>query len=254
MIKHMNISRLLSIALMVLLTLVTALSAAPRLVIPETTFNFGLVPQNSKIAHVFWLYSKGDDSLVILKVTPGCGCTQAPLEKSALAVGDSTRLEVIFNTKHYTGQISKRPRIDTNEGPPEKSVQIDCEVMLRPDSTYPVIIKPYKLDISQFGEKVRDQMKFSISNVSDKPFELSVVSAPTELLVATVPKRIEAGQSVEASVKLQPDALTKEFEKSITIQLSDEKSTRFTIPVKRALRLPGDTTQAASSPAPSPGH
>ena len=46
-------------------------SAAPRLTIPESAFNFGYVPQNSKISHVFWLYSTGDDSLKILKVVPG---------------------------------------------------------------------------------------------------------------------------------------------------------------------------------------
>jgi hypothetical protein len=49
----------------------SAAFAAPRIVIPETTFNFGYVPQNSKIAHVFWLYSQGEDTLQILKVVPG---------------------------------------------------------------------------------------------------------------------------------------------------------------------------------------
>ena len=65
------------------------------------------------------------------------------------------------------------------------------------------------------------------------------------------------GTGLEVSSKEEDVLLTdlkKEFEKSLTIQLSDEKLTRFTIPVKRALRLPGDTTQAASTPAPSPGH
>lgn len=51
--------------------LVSAVSAAPRLVIEEEEFNFGYVPQNSKISHVFWLRSEGDDSLKILKVVPG---------------------------------------------------------------------------------------------------------------------------------------------------------------------------------------
>ena len=45
--------------------------AAPRLTIDENIFNFGYVPQNSKISHVFWLKSTGDDTLKILKVVPG---------------------------------------------------------------------------------------------------------------------------------------------------------------------------------------
>jgi hypothetical protein len=59
------------VVLAVVLLVIGAIQAAPRLVQEETTFNFGYVPQNSKISHVFWLYSKGDDSLQILKVVPG---------------------------------------------------------------------------------------------------------------------------------------------------------------------------------------
>ncbi len=61
---------LLGTILVVLLMLGTAF-AAPRLTIPETDFNFGNVPQNAKISHIFWLHSTGDDSLKILKVVPG---------------------------------------------------------------------------------------------------------------------------------------------------------------------------------------
>lgn len=59
--------------LILLLVLLAAgsLAAAPRLTIPESTFNFGFVPQNSKISHDFWLESTGDDTLKILKVVPG---------------------------------------------------------------------------------------------------------------------------------------------------------------------------------------
>lgn len=45
--------------------------AGPKLTIPEQEFDFGYVPQGAKIAHEFWLYSTGDDTLKILKVSPG---------------------------------------------------------------------------------------------------------------------------------------------------------------------------------------
>ncbi len=48
-----------------------SISAAPRLLIENDQFNFGFAPQNSKISHIFWLKSAGDDSLKILKVVPG---------------------------------------------------------------------------------------------------------------------------------------------------------------------------------------
>ncbi|MCK4632705.1 MAG: hypothetical protein KAT79_05505 [candidate division Zixibacteria bacterium] len=60
---------LLTLALVLLLA--TSVMSAPRLTIPEASFNFGYCPQNSKITHDFWLMSTGDDSLKILKVLPG---------------------------------------------------------------------------------------------------------------------------------------------------------------------------------------
>jgi len=44
---------------------------APRMLLPEMEFDFGLVPQNSDISHVFWIYNQGDDTLKIEKVVPG---------------------------------------------------------------------------------------------------------------------------------------------------------------------------------------
>lgn len=45
--------------------------AEPALTIPESIFDFGYVPQHSKISHVFWLHSTGTDTLKILNVKPG---------------------------------------------------------------------------------------------------------------------------------------------------------------------------------------
>jgi hypothetical protein len=48
----------------------TALGA-PLMHLPEKEFDFGYVPQNSKVSHVFMIYNNGDDSLKIEKVVPG---------------------------------------------------------------------------------------------------------------------------------------------------------------------------------------
>ncbi|MEZ5359189.1 MAG: hypothetical protein R3F48_10215 [Candidatus Zixiibacteriota bacterium] len=53
------------------LLLTSQAMAVPKLLIEDDTFDFGFVPQDSKVSHVFWLKSVGDDSLKILKVRPG---------------------------------------------------------------------------------------------------------------------------------------------------------------------------------------
>ena len=210
--------------------------SAPRMTLSESAFNFGYAPQHSKISHEFWIYSTGDDSLKIINVVPGCSCTKAPLEKKDIAVGDSTKIEIIFSTKSYKSHITKRPKIETNEGQPDKRIQILTNVVSRPDSTFPLVMQPYKLDISQFGEKLRDEIEFKIINVSDQPLELSMVAYPKELFHVILPASVQAGQTITCSLKLNKDAKESEFEKSFTIETSDEDHSRFTIPVKRALR------------------
>ncbi len=150
--------------------------------------------------------------------------------------------------------VTKRPTIKTNEGPPDKSVQISCSIATRPDSTYPILIKPYKLDLTQFGEKVRSETKFTIENISDQDLDLTTVSSPSEFISLTLPKVVKAGKTAEGVAKLTKAGVDAEFEKAITLQLSDEKSSRFTIPVKRSIRKPGQATAVTPVPGGSSSH
>jgi hypothetical protein len=212
--------------------------AGPILTIDPPEFDFGYVPQNSQISRVFQLRNDGDDTLFITKVVPGCGCTKTPLEKSTLAPGESTEMEIIFSTRIYNGKVSKRPRIETNESSQPRYVPIYANVVTRADSTYPLQVKPYKLDLSQFGTTVRDQMKFTLANVSDTSLGVTLVYFPDDLVMVDVPKSIGARADAGAVVHLDENALEQSFDKSITIQTDDQAGSRYTIPIKRQVRSP----------------
>jgi hypothetical protein len=158
-----------------LLTLASFASAGPLLTLSEERFDFGYVPQNSKVSHLFWLHNTGDLDLKIVKVTPGCGCTQAPLDKEIVPPGDSARLEIIFSTRLYFNNVSKSPTIECEGISGLCSVTISTYVIPRPDSARPLILEPFKLDISQYGEEVRDRATFTVTNTSDKELKLTPV-------------------------------------------------------------------------------
>lgn len=226
--------------LFLIITVSTAsLRAEPQLTIPEAVFDFGYVPQNSTISHIYWLHSTGTDTLKITEVRPGCGCTKAPLEKTDLAVGDSTRLEIIYSTRTYRGLQSKRPNIESNEGAQSKSIQFKANVYTNPDSTYPLLVKPYKWDISRFGEKERTQLEFDISNISREDLEINLIDSPAGMFKVNLPRKVKAGKTEKGTISLKAEYADKEFEKSVTIELNDASKTRFTIPVKRSIRIPG---------------
>jgi hypothetical protein len=239
---------LFSPGLLGLLALATSAVAAPRLTIPVTEFDFGYSPQNAAISHVFWLHSTGDDTLKIVKVTPGCGCTQTPLQKDKLGVGDSTQLEVIFSTGSYSSQVTKTPRITTNEGPPDKMVRITTNVLVKPDSSYPVVIKPYKLDLTEIAVNQKGGAKFGIENISQQTLVPTLISWPTDCLEIVLPKQIAAGKTAEGTVRVKKEFVDKAFGKSFTFGLNDEKKTRFTVPVTRTVTTPTQPGKSVAVP------
>ena len=97
-------------------------------------------------------------------------------------------------------------------------------------------MKPYKIDLTQFGSKVRDEVIFKITNVSDMRLNTSMLSIADDYFEVELPETLPAGETKEAKLRLKKDALGKEFEKSFTFQLNDPEKTRFTMPVKRNLR------------------
>jgi len=45
--------------------------AAPKILVPEKSWDFGHVPQNSVLRHDYWIKNIGTDTLKIIKVKPG---------------------------------------------------------------------------------------------------------------------------------------------------------------------------------------
>jgi hypothetical protein len=149
-------------------------------------------------------------------------------------------LEIIFSTRKYRGRQTKKPTITSNAGPEKKYVKISAEVVTNPDSTYPITIYPYKFNISQFGEKELKKMKFKITNVSDETLDVKLVDMPSGMFKLSLPKKIKAGKTAEGKIEIMDEFVMEEFKKSITIELSDKALSRFTIPVIRDIRIPGE--------------
>lgn len=140
--------------------------------------------------------------------------------------------------------MTKRPKIQTNEGPPDKRVSITAIVTTRPDSTYPIRMRPYKLDLSQLSEKAIDEAAFTIENVSDEELSITMIASNDHLWEVDLPETIGPGKTVKAELKLTDTGRGGSFEKSFTIELSDQNSTRFTMPVKRTLRAAAGSQQS----------
>lgn len=197
--------------------------------VPVDNFDFGYVPRDATICHRFWLYSKGSDTLKISSVKPGCGCTKAPLDKDIVAPGDSAAVELIFNTKNYSGNVSKSATIITNAVPATNRVSFMATITKDNDTTVPLAYIPKIIKIQRNDSKKQGKITLTIKNVTSNDMNLTLESYPKELFEVKLPKIIKAGKQANMEIKVSDEAAA--FEKSFTIQLDDPKVSRFTIPV-----------------------
>ena len=116
-----NISRLLLLTMALALPATAAVSAQvskgqqPRIEVSSDYFYFGYMPTNAIVQHLYWIRNTGSDTLRIVSVKPGCGCTTAPLSKDAIAPGDSAQLKVVFDSKNMVGKMVKDIDIFSND-------------------------------------------------------------------------------------------------------------------------------------------
>ena len=229
--------------LTLILICVSMAAAEPGLRIDDKTFDFGFVPGNAKVTHTFWLKSVGTDTLKILKVIPGCSCTQAPLDNPEIPPGDSTGLEITFSSGQRTGLTIKHPSLITNEGAARIALTFNAEITPAPETIHPMVFKPFKIFVSRAGEIEIDSASFTITNTSDQDIQVKIISAPSGYFTLNIPETIKIGETAECSLKVNPDYLDIPFEKSITFEANNPKNTRFTLPVIRRLIGQSKTTK-----------
>ncbi len=82
-------------------------------------YDFGTTEQGSIVRYNLMVSNVGKDTLHLRKIKSTCGCTTGEPDKRTLLPGESTRMQVSFNTFGRTGFHSKSVTIITND--PENS-------------------------------------------------------------------------------------------------------------------------------------
>lgn len=67
------------------------------LLLKETAFDFGRIPQGRPVYHVFEITNKGKAPLIIENVEATCGCTTPEWSEKPIAPGASSSIKVGFN-------------------------------------------------------------------------------------------------------------------------------------------------------------
>ena len=109
---------------------------AETLILRESEFNFGKIPQGKPVTHVFEITNTGKDSLKIVNVQASCGCTTPEWERDKpLAPGATAKITVGYNAA-AEGPFTK-PVTITYNGSQIKQLFIKGEVWKTPASSAP---------------------------------------------------------------------------------------------------------------------
>jgi hypothetical protein len=202
-----------------------------KLAADQTVFNFGFIPAGESVGHSYYFLNKGSDSLKILKVQPGCGCTKAPLKKDVVAAGDSAEVELIFSaSKGSKGPIVKAATVTSNDSDqPTLQITFKGTTYTDPESLSPLTLSTATL---AWDDKTRDQeAKVVVKNTSRSTVKMHLVSQPYGYLKIDYPDgEIKPGKEKDIKVRIDPAAKDQDFRKSFTFELSDSAGTRYTIP------------------------
>ncbi len=222
--------------LIVVLVMTANLSAGSMLEIPDNKFNFGYTAQNSTLVHSFWFHSTGDDTLRINEIKTGCSCALMPLEKEWIAPGDSMNVKVIWKIKRRLGPSGKYPYIYTNAQEDPFRIGLDTRVFNKFDNVSDLyVIKPYKAELAKVANKDIDTVEIEFISKYDFDLQIVLIDSNIDECELHIPEILVANDTVFGKVIIKNEYKDKEFVGSFTVEFSDEKRTRVTIPVRRKI-------------------
>jgi hypothetical protein len=207
-----------------------------KLDLSERVFDFGLVPQESRLIHNFLLKNIGEDVLNILEVKPNCGCTAAPVQKRKLEVGDSTIMEVTFKSGKRTGNQEKHVDLTTDMQPRGLfKVKIKAWVETPTQKTPDITAEPRSIEYTPPDMKNEGSAKIQIQNNSEMDYQLSIVGFSEELGQPKLKSdKLKAGQKTELVYEFKALESLKILYGSVTLNAkSAETDFNYSIPITR---------------------
>lgn len=190
-------------ALTISISAALAALAEPQISWLTESHNFGVFNEADGVQTCsFRFVNTGDEPLCIFSARASCGCTTPRYEKSPIAPGDTSAVEVAFDPTGRPGRFSKRIMIESNAARRSSKLLIEG-VVIGSDATianqYPYDMGPLRGSNASlmFGEVIRGRLKtvylngYNRSTTTIKPM---VADKPRHIDVAFVPDTVAPGE------------------------------------------------------------
>ncbi len=229
--KSLVLLSLFLFGLYVLVLAQTEKLSKARIFLPDTRWDFGYIPQGGSVSHIFQVKNIGEDTLIIVRVRPGCACTMVPLSKDRLAPNEIADLEVIFNSeKIRKGRTSKSIQIISTD--PTKPFQ-DLHFTARVGEANSLVkLTPEQVCFDTIFQEKEAKLMLTVENISEEKLSVELIDEPKDFVDLNVKGRsLQPGEKAEITLRLKKDAPQGSFRTSFTLDFENSKIVRITVPV-----------------------
>ncbi len=202
---------------------------APKIYSPNRFYNFGDLREGQVVHHTFIVKNKGTDTLKIYKVRSSCGCTVAKLKKQTIAPGDSTFIDVTFNSKNRQGLQKKYVYVFSND-PVLPKLEFHLRAEVFPKNANVKLLKEgprlklqtHQIQLGKVKKGEKKTVKIKYANVGKKT--LKIYSAlPSSKNIKVFPSRyqLEPGKTGILEIDVDTSGLQGITSRTVVIKTND---------------------------------
>ena len=207
----------------------TSLSAA-RIQFSEKFWDFGYVPRDMKVSHIFQIKNSGTDTLIITRVRSDCGCIHSPLSNSRIAPDQASELEVIFNPQRFRGEITKAISVTCNDTTiPVSDIAFTAQVGMENPM---VELEPGGVSFDTLEPSEDLTKRVEVRNTSGRKLSISIAQAPRNFIDYRIEKlEISPEETTAIYFTTNPPLPAGAFRTSLTLDFAGSEKSRCTIPI-----------------------
>ena len=210
---------------------------APQISVTPEKFDFGKIVEGTVVSKEIEIENTGTDTLKIERVRASCGCTAAQPAKTVLAPGESTTVNVSFNSTRRFGQQRKHVYIFSND--PQNSefrFSFSAIVVKEKDDQSSLLTAPqlkmnrHTYDFGKAHEGAKLKLTVDLENVGKDVLEIRDVKTSCGCTVAELSsKKLKPGEKGNIDIEFDTTDRTGKMARTVTLISNDPKNPEQTI-------------------------
>lgn len=198
----------------------------PRIVFEQPIFDFGEVKRGGEVKHSFFYTNTGTETLQVLEVKPGCGCTTAGAWDKEVPAGRTGSIPVQFSSTGFSGPIHKTVTVTFND-----PVQANVVLQIKGKVWTPVEVSPASL-FFQYSEDSTNSESRTVRIVNNETEPLTVeLPAWTNANFRVALKTVKPGGEFSLEVATTPPLAPGTVSAPVNLKTSSKEWPVINIPV-----------------------